>query len=123
MTVRGVLRVDGEYIGFWCPGCEETHTINAERWAFDGNYDAPTLSPSILITGGHYMDGWKQQHGDRCYCNWNAVKQIAEKDPDLDCVRCHSFVKAGFIQLLADCSHKLAGTTHRLIRPAHWRDS
>jgi hypothetical protein len=61
--------------------------IDAARWNFDGNYDAPTLSPSILITGGH--------------------------------VRCHSFVIAGFIQLLADCSHKLAGTTHRLFLPAH----
>lgn len=48
----------GSGIAFWCPGCNEAHAIRTEgtggefnraRWSFDGNVDAPTLSPSILV--------------------------------------------------------------------------
>lgn len=76
----------GEAIGFWCPGCDGLHVVvvkkaNGSCWQWDGNVDAPTISPSILVSGG----------GDNA--------------------RCHSFVRSGQIQFLSDCTHRLAGQT------------
>lgn len=115
MSARGVLRIiEGGCLGFRCPGCDEMHVVNA-GWTFDGNYDAPTLSPSILVTGGHYVSSHKA--GDHCYCTWS------ERFPDIPapkfkCGRCHSFVRAGQIEFLDDCTHALAGKTVPLQPPA-----
>lgn len=35
---------------FWCPGCECAHGWN-EGWTWDGNEEAPTVSPSLAIQG------------------------------------------------------------------------
>lgn len=67
---------------FYCPGCDDIHQVTG--WAFDGNLAAPTFSPSVLV---RYYDG-------------DAVRAT-----------CHSFVKAGRIEFLSDCTHSLAGTT------------
>ena len=75
----------------WLPaGMAEAHQV-AERphWDFDGNLDQPTLSPSILTT-------WNEWQG--------------EGNPDKAHV-CHSFVRAGRIEFLSDCTHALAGQT------------
>lgn len=57
---RGILRVaEGGRLLFWCPGCDEAHMIRVRddgqnvggAWGFDGNYDRPTFSPSILVRG------------------------------------------------------------------------
>lgn len=76
-------------IAFWCPGCGESHAIctsgdhaKGPLWTWNGNIDAPTLSPSILI-----------HHGS--------------KGAEV----CHSFVRDGSIQFLSDCTHMLAGKT------------
>jgi hypothetical protein len=68
---------------FYCPGCERRHTINQE-WEFDGNYDAPTFSPSVLTYGSPWQT---------------------------DIPRCHSFIRAGRIEFLSDSTHSLAGQT------------
>lgn len=86
----------GTGVAFWCPGCNEAHAIRTEgaggrynqaRWDWDGNAEAPTISPSILtrtpvdpLLGGGEMV-------------------------------CHSFVRAGQIEFLADCTHHLKGQT------------
>lgn len=84
---------------FWCPGCDEAHGIDPKRWKFDGNFAAPTISPSILVRGqipptdeecAKIMEGWK----------FEKVWRI-----------CHSFVTAGRIQFLGDSTHALAGQT------------
>jgi hypothetical protein len=81
---------------FVCPGCvagardngypgyEGLHmlpvnspNIGKPSWDFDGNFDLPTLSPSILTKGG-YLKGV-----------------------------CHSFLKEGIFQFLSDCDHPL----------------
>ena len=45
---------------FFCPGCEIAHKVDTypdgnktskPGWTFDGNYDAPTFSPSLLVRG------------------------------------------------------------------------
>ena len=77
---------------FKCPGCTE-HIIPVARpteglgatgptWGWNGDKDSPTLTPSILT-----------RHGD-------GGAEI-----------CHSFVLAGQIQFLSDCTHELAGQT------------
>lgn len=69
----------------WCPGCERLHPFRTRGpgpvWTFDGNLDAPTFAPSMLVNKHHPAS------------------------------RCHSFVRAGEIQFLGDCHHGLAGKT------------
>lgn len=103
------LRSIGGGIGWWCPGCDEVHAINttSNGWQWDGNVEAPTISPSVLVTSGHYM-----QDGKGCWCEYNA-KLVAEgKEPaTFKCARCHTFIRDGQIEFLSDCSHALAGKT------------
>lgn len=79
-------------VWMWCPGCDSAKAIptaaedgtlppDGPHWEFDGNLEAPTLSPSIL----------QHQSG--------SVPQ------------CHSYVKAGQWEFLGDCTHALAGKT------------
>lgn len=70
---------------FRCLGCGCAHTvptIGPRAWEFNGDTDRPTFSPSVLVTS--MSPGGK---------------------------RCHSFVRNGRIEYLADCSHHLAGQT------------
>ena len=41
---------DDKYI-FYCIGCKCHHGFN-KNWTFDGNIERPTVSPSLLTTGG-----------------------------------------------------------------------
>ncbi|WP_369598655.1 DUF6527 family protein [Sinorhizobium meliloti] len=59
------------------------------RWRYNGNPDAPTFTPSVLVT----YDG-----------------SDAGKDGAPPAI-CHSFVADGRIQFLSDCTHALAGET------------
>ncbi|MDE8343755.1 MAG: DUF6527 family protein [Acidocella sp.] len=76
---------------FFCPGCESVHAVNTcgPRWEYNDNADAPTFSPSILVTYNGSDAG--------------EIDSLPET--------CHSFVRDGHIQFLSDCTHKLAGTT------------
>lgn len=82
-------QIEPEFVAFHCPGCEYGHavTVNGHKnssgatWGWNGSMDKPTFTPSIN-------------------CN-----------PNDDLHRCHSFVKDGMIQFLADSHHKLAGQT------------
>jgi hypothetical protein len=85
----------GTGIAFWCPGCNEVHRIRTEgpggqfnqaKWQWDGNVAAPTISPSILI-------------------------RVNFAPEDGGPIVCHSFVRAGQIEFLGDCTHALKGQT------------
>lgn len=71
---------------FMCPACNETHAFN-QTWEFNGDYELPTISPSLLVTG-YGFDG-----------NKNSVPII-----------CHSWITKGKIKFFKDCSHDKAGT-------------
>lgn len=115
MSARGLLRIiEGGQVAFWCPGCECAHAISIAPggWGFNGNYENPTFTPSVMVTGGHYMTEWAEQMrkdpNRDCYCTFN------KKHPELaslKCFRCHSFVTDGRIQFLADSTHHLSGKT------------
>ena len=84
-------KLDGDPFdyGFYCPGCECDHAFNTDKskrpaWDFNGDLVHPTISPSLLIRWG------RPTKGDRV---------------------CHSFIRDGQIQFLADCTHALAGKT------------
>jgi hypothetical protein len=113
---KGKLRViEGGRVGFFCPGCNEFHVIPIEgpnAWGFNGDYDKPTFTPSILV-----YPSWKTPP------EWDYDSAPRDADgklslgPDgrlLGAVmsdRCHSFVRDGKIQFLSDCTHKYAGQT------------
>jgi hypothetical protein len=101
-------------VGFICPGCGQDHTCptaeyHAEGyqndiWGFNGNFDRPTFTPSLLWRSGHFMHSPTPQQP---YC-WHNPAPGVEAKPEW-CYRCHSFVTDGRIQFLSDCSHALAG--------------
>jgi hypothetical protein len=79
---------EGEHwVAFHCPGCEHGHSIpvsGRRAWQWNGSYDSPTITPSLLVNKG----------------GANPTAPV-----------CHSHVTAGNIQFLNDCTHKLAGQT------------
>lgn len=96
-------------LSFWCPGCNEAHQIATgtgprPRWGWNGNAEAPTFTPSVLIRTGHYVSG---HEGSDCWCTW----EDRDEFPNMRCRICHSFVTDGRIQFLGDCTHALAGQT------------
>lgn len=117
--IKGNLRIlEGGMVAFWCPGCKEYHAIHINRpehpvWCFNGNYDAPTFTPSILVKSGHYAAHAKS---DDCWCNFKE-RFPDEAEPPFKCGICHSFVTDGKIQYLGDCTHELAGQIVDMITP------
>lgn len=84
----------GKKLYLWCPGCDDLHGVEVSgegAWAWDGNLDAPTISPSILVTSS---------------------------DPTKP--RCHSFVRAGRWEFLGDSTHALAGQTVNIVPVPDW---
>ena len=100
---------------FFCPGCNDTHSLNTSRtgpqWAYNGDPARPTFSPSILYTAGHYCPG---EDGKDCWCNFEERYPEYKGKEHPKCYRCHSFVMDGRIQFLGDCTHALADQTVRL---------
>lgn len=89
---KKVTKVSNEAgkILFDCPGCGMAHGLNVDRskkpcWDFNGNFEKPTFTPSVLTT---YPYGEDQKK-----------------------VVCHSFITDGKIRFLHDCTHKLKGQT------------
>jgi hypothetical protein len=101
--------VEGGRIMFWCPGCDGAHAIGVgvgegPRWEFNGDFDAPTFRPSVLVRSGHYADGTPAEDCHLC-------KRAAARNVKPFCSICHSYVDDGRIQFLGDSTHALAGQT------------
>lgn len=98
---------------FFCPGCKCGHVITVSlkpgeaTWHWNGDVDAPTITPSILYQTGHNVPGHKQ--GESCWCTYNA--EHPEKASAFTCGQCHSYVKEGNIEFLSDCTHELKNQT------------
>lgn len=106
-----LLRLEGGLLSFYCPGCKCSHGFDS-RWTFDGNMEAPTFSPSLLVgPNWRIPDGWdfdtapRDEKGE-LLLGPDGVHVLGAFE-----VRCHSFVRAGRIEYLGDCTHELAGKT------------
>ena len=86
----------GRMLYLWCPGCDSLHGVELDHppttWQWDGNLEAPTLSPSILTYSGG-RDGSRN---------------------------CHAYVRQGRWEFLADSYHALAGQTVDLPERPDW---
>src|SRR5574343_915736 len=113
-----ILRnVAGGRLAWWCPGCNSAHQVVATvqrsaiqtpdtadpdwtppaeyyearngGWTWNGSARWPTLMPSVLVS-------------------YNGADAGCDGAPP---AVCHSFVVNGQMQMLADCTHALAGQT------------
>ena len=102
---EGPLRFgSGGRVLFFCPGCENVHTIqygqgDGPRWGYNDDPASPTFTPSILVTGCLPLT------------DEQADKVMAGEIVDPCPMRCHSYITDGQIRFLDDCSHALAGKT------------
>lgn len=71
-------------VWYWCPGCNSNHRITNPPWTWNGDFEKPTFSPSILVNAGSETPGVPV---------------------------CHHFVRDGKIEYLSDCTHAMAGRT------------
>ena len=107
-TGEGSLRFD-------CPGCGEPHIVNVGEgrpgWSFNGDFERPTLSPSVLVRTGHYCN--TPPVPGNCACDFQ--QRFPDEEPwDWPCSICHSYVRDGRIEFLPDCTHALTGQTVEL---------
>lgn len=75
-------KIGQEQYHFFCPGCRHIHAVGKNIHTFNGDFEKPTFTPSVLVTWG----------GQPNWC-------------------CHSFVTNGMIQFLGDCTHELKNQT------------
>jgi hypothetical protein len=105
------LKNNNGNIMIFCPGCKYTHVLNVNpdngrpMWDFNGDYDKPTFSPSLLVRTGHHVPG--QPKAEDC----DACKECAAEGVPTFCSICHSYIKDGNIQFLSDSTHELSGQT------------
>lgn len=90
----------GNRLHFWCPGCDEAHTIfyGLNGWEWNRLDNTPTFKPSVKVTGVQ----WEPEYG--FHRRTHAVMPGNE-------IVCHSYVTDGRIQFLDDSTHYLAGKT------------
>lgn len=105
-----MIRCD-EAVMFSCPGCKVSHMLYVEKlpdhehavWAFNGDFERPTLVPSILVVTRPWVPPVTPENIEQ----W---REKPWKQHQIQTV-CHSFVTDGRIQFLSDCTHHLAGQT------------
>lgn len=75
---------------FWCPACDGAHQFHAGPWSFNGDFERPTFTPSLLVHAheptGQGLPGYKQE-------------------------RCHLNITDGQIIYHMDSEHAMRGTT------------
>jgi hypothetical protein len=96
---------------FFCPGCKCGHALwtternhgNGAIWAFNGDMEKPTFSPSLLIRSHQWTPPVTGE-------NYEEFKRKPLTQTKVETV-CHSFVRDGRIEFLSDCTHELRGQT------------
>jgi hypothetical protein len=98
---------------FFCPGCGCGHKVWVKegervRWAWNGDLERPTFTPSIRVRSTELTERGKAD----CEA-WRAAGCPTRNGVDFESrpTVCHSFVTAGRIQFLSDCTHAMAGRT------------
>lgn len=106
---------DGKLL-FYCEGCQCHHGVT-DSWQFDGDFNNPTISPSILVRSTKMTE--KGEYDWEQWCKAGYPKEGAVPFESIPTV-CHSFVTDGKIQYLNDCTHELAGQTVELLDEDLW---
>ena len=77
MAVR--VKFNGQNYAFWCVACGCRHFFD-ERWAYNGDPERPTVSPSIRVpaTGCHVL-----LTGGRAQYLWDAAHALAGRVVDV----------------------------------------
>lgn len=104
-------------LGIYCPACKYHHHVNVDgrapagkSWHWNGDLDHVTLEPSLLCRS---IDLARMSEADEA----EYIRQTKEHGTEWVLTHspfrtvCHSFVRNGQIQYLADCTHHLAGLT------------
>lgn len=91
-------KLENGNLSFYCDGCNRQHEVN-HLWKFNGDFESPTLSPSVLVSG-------TVPTTDEEVVRIMNGEKITPKE-----LVCHSFVENGTIRFLNDCTHDLAGQT------------
>jgi hypothetical protein len=100
--------LEGGKVTFWCPACDDSHIIGIAApartvWNFNGNGDAPTFTPSVLME-------YERAEPPVTFENLDEYRRKPWPQTKKRYV-CHSYVTNGRIQFLPDCTHALAGQT------------
>lgn len=103
--VKGKLRIlnDGMVL-FWCKGCNSYHGVYIDKnkpvyWDFNGDYEKPTFSPSVLVTNPQglrchsFVKDGKIQYLSDCSHELagQTINLISEEDTDSLCYGCNYF--------------------------------
>lgn len=122
----------GDSLFFWCPGCDDLHSVSVKLWEWDGDLIAPTISPSILVQGSVHMCPATYEHYELCEDpeNCGAVGHVLMEDDKQGHMRkhvaeppfgnCHSFLRNGQWEFLGDSTHKLAGKNAQMVPLPVW---
>lgn len=89
---------------FYCKGCGHHHSFHKEKWWFNGDFDRPTFTPSLLVK---YKERLSQEQYDR-------IMKGEDVSHELRNMVCHSFVTDGKIRYLGDCTHDYKNKTIEL---------
>jgi hypothetical protein len=118
-ALSSILRnaTDGR-LTWWCPGCDGPHQVAigdgpGPRWGYNGNAEKPTFTPSVLVTWDEPANLGNPEALASDIAESRRRKAAGEQNVKLPIAHqvCHSFVVAGAMQFLGDCTHVLAGQT------------
>ncbi len=137
----------GESLWLWCPGCEAAHNVYVSgdltpQWEWNRDLVNVTISPSILCHYSVHLCKPPDHHEicpDHHTCGQSGhllIDRLAKGQPlseytgrwghnlphtaDPAWGSCHSFVRDGHWQFLADSAHALAGQTVPLVPMPDW---
>lgn len=93
----------------WCPACKGPHGIRIEgpapTWSFNGDYRAPSFSPSVLCFTTDDDEGEPLPSGQRrtlCHYFVRRGVELASRGANLDPAK-------SYIDFCGDCPHELRG--------------
>jgi hypothetical protein len=96
--VSKTLRRAEDGYAHWCPGCQQMHRL-PDSWAFNGDVNCPTFSPSFkhegkqrVFVNGQWTGAWIRDAG-------GTPKSFV----------CHYILTDGILNYCNDCTHELAG--------------
>lgn len=105
----------GGKVTYFCQGCDMPHQVRVRQeepgpvWGWDGNVDAPTFTPSVLVTYDHMSEAGRER--GQAFRAQHGRDPTREELPYDEHHVCHTFIRAGMVQFLSDCTHGLAGQT------------